>query len=640
MIKRFLSGLLCLCMVLSLIPVAAFAADGETLFDRFIPINQAYSAYISPNGAKVGKTLTFSIGTRFTDETAPAGPVRKEIKRGDHQGGFLKVNYLGTYGDIDAALADTHLNLVSHDDYLRIIGDPSATERPADYYPIPYDLTKDTLVVSIDLYDENKELVQTISPASILFAVGEEGDFLTFDRYRNALTSIYFSPMDNMFKPDADKGTGGQHIRITPTALMLSDKSEAEGLLGSGAPAVETPEYEFIENPALTGTAQYDTNIILSDREFISPDGTYYQVDNVIGEIDPVVKNKIPNVVSYSQYGHVLEAGYTRRNLVTADGTLYGITNKCEKSVLATGVAKTTKNHYMTTDGTVKTLDGTVVVTDCKDLAEAYNDQVIGVLKNDNSFWMGYNYRVTGEPGFAEGLVKHLDNAQMVLPGAVWGGDGKFYRWHEDVIKGGMDEGAWSRGEFVEYNEYKLSLKKLCGNPVRVFPNERLTKIWGANQKDRDATINGFVVDADGVLIGYGIRYDQSFGKLGMVERIFPVYESLDNGNFVGMTVEGKSNPYAIVARYCDNNEYRLGEIVATTTGKTGYLCETQGGFKGADGNIYVFDNNPTYTSSKRFEAVTSSNFGQMHRKSNTFMAYNSTENTNIRLLPSIARLV
>ena len=72
--KRIMSLLLVLVMVFSILPIMparrSAAEETETLFDRYIPVNQAYSAKVSPFSVTQGVSYSFSIGTRFKDETA------------------------------------------------------------------------------------------------------------------------------------------------------------------------------------------------------------------------------------------------------------------------------------------------------------------------------------------------------------------------------------------------------------------------------------------------------------------------------------------------------------------------------------------------------------------------------------------
>ena len=93
-------------------------------------------------------------------------------------------------------------------------------------------------------------------------------------------------------------------------------------------------------------TPNYNANHILGDEEFVTPDNVYYQVGVDFKQIDPVIKNEIRDVVSYSYYTHKIDTLYTQRNIVTADGTLYGVTSEYEKKKIATNVKKATANPH------------------------------------------------------------------------------------------------------------------------------------------------------------------------------------------------------------------------------------------------------------------------------------------------------
>ena len=56
--RRMLSLALVLLMVLSIQLLGTLAAD-ETLFERYIPINQAYSAQLTPLPLRLGRRATF-----------------------------------------------------------------------------------------------------------------------------------------------------------------------------------------------------------------------------------------------------------------------------------------------------------------------------------------------------------------------------------------------------------------------------------------------------------------------------------------------------------------------------------------------------------------------------------------------------
>ena len=71
-------------LALSVLSVSA-AATEETLFERYIPINQAYSASVNPFSVTEGASYTFMIGTRFKDENKNM-TFSDPLKRKDLQG--------------------------------------------------------------------------------------------------------------------------------------------------------------------------------------------------------------------------------------------------------------------------------------------------------------------------------------------------------------------------------------------------------------------------------------------------------------------------------------------------------------------------------------------------------------------------
>ena len=94
--NRIVMLALVLLMALSALPVFAQATD-ETLFERYIPINQAYSASVNPFSIIEGSSYTFMIGTRFKDENKDM-TFSDPLKRKDLQGYSFKLTYRGTFG--------------------------------------------------------------------------------------------------------------------------------------------------------------------------------------------------------------------------------------------------------------------------------------------------------------------------------------------------------------------------------------------------------------------------------------------------------------------------------------------------------------------------------------------------------------
>ena len=82
-----------------------------------------------------------------------------------------------------------------------------------------------------------------------------------------------------------------------------------------------------------------------------------------------------------------------KKDFLTADGTLYGVSSDYEMKKLASDVKQTGMGHYLTNKGEVKEINsGKTIAADCKAFAEHRYGRVIGVLKNDGSFSMGYTY--------------------------------------------------------------------------------------------------------------------------------------------------------------------------------------------------------------------------------------------------------
>lgn len=629
--NRIVSLLLALLMALSVLPVLVQAADDadKTLFERYIPINQAYSASVNPFSVTEGAAYTFMLGTCFKDENKNM-TFSDPLKRKDLQGCYFKLTYRGTFGSLDKADMMKAFSL-SENSYLLAMDDPSV-ERYANYHKL---YGADTIIISIDLYDANKRFMQNVSPASAIMATGPEGEFLTFSMPQDYYNSIFFSTQDNIFKATEDRASNsGRVLHFTPTHLWLEDKAAAEGLLGSAGSKTEEFTYEFKQYPSVSGKKQYMTNNILSVNEFITPDNIYYQVGHKDGDIDPIVVNKIENVVGYSEYGQVLDSGYTRRSILTADGTLYGVTTKYEKQLLAKDVKQAGKAHYLTRGGEVKEIvGGKTIATDCKAFAEHRYATVIAVLKNDNSCYLGYTY-LAAENAYNKGLSKVLDKAKAVVAGGVCGTDNKFYRWKEEVIRKGYDEAAWSRGEFIQYNDYQLSLELLTDNAVRVFPNEYFT----AEESTAEEAMTGFIVNGDGHMWAFGLQNMFDMGELGLIKHIFPIYQHknsiLDNGNFVGLLPEANSKPYGLVANHCSMNRPKVGELPVD------YLTDVPGGFKALDGYTYAFDNDVNDGSSTRRFKMKPTEFHYLEDRNEIFKALDTSTNPvgNLTLLPNVAR--
>lgn len=637
--KRLLSLLLALCMTLALLSAAVtpgLAAE-ETLFERYIPIAQVYSAMATPTTANVGSNFLFQWGTQLVDENYTSAMFAKIINRKDYQGHFLKLGYLGTFGSMDKAAA---MNALGLDDTAYQIA--MGTQAPSGNYQKTID--KNSIMVTVDLYDANQKLVQNVSPACAILAVGPEGEFVTYSQRGGKRCSLFFSMQDNLCKITDDK-KNGDSIHFTPTYTWLTDKSVADGLLGSGgSSAPAQSDYRFIQYPELSQERpQYMTNNILSSTEFIDPFGTYYQVGYGDG-LDPVVRNKIENVTDYSEYGRVLSPGETQRSILTADGTLYGVNNlTCEKKVLATGVKQAGKAHYMTTDGAVKEIDsGKTVATGCTAFAEHRFAEVIGVLKTDGTLYLGYTYLSEAPGNYEKGLQKmtvdggKTDKFKAVVACGAATEDERFFRWSETVTPMGYDEAAWAQGLFVPKNDYKLSLELVTDKAARVFPYEYFTE---QESTSMDA-VTGFVVSEDGYVWGFGLhrQFQLSDGKgngvkMGMIKHIFPIYQTLgkfgDNANFVAFLSENGDKVKALMANHCTNNRPEAGDL------PVGYLSDVPGGYKGVDGYTYCFD----MEASKSFTMKPTA-FHYLNDKREVFHAMNTSTSpiSNMDLLPNVAR--
>ncbi|MBR5012006.1 MAG: hypothetical protein IKY12_05545, partial [Clostridia bacterium] len=607
-----------------------------SLFDRYIPVAQVYSAELGNFSNKdIGSAVHFDLGTRYANEINPS-MVNPNFKRADYQGHFLKVSYLGTYGTVGKEIAFDRLGFTTEADYNAILNGQKGTAQ----YP---KLTKDTIIVSVDLYDADKNFVRTVSPASVIAVSNNDGEFITFSLFMGRYASLYFSLQDNIFKADEDAKTGKKRTYITASDLFTSDKALVESLLTINEDNIDTFDaYKFTQYPELEGAKRYDTNTFIDDDEFITPDGTYYQVGLADNGIDPVVKNKVENVVFRSAYPRILATGYTQQLLITDDGTMYGVTNKYEFSTVALNVKKATRDYYLTNDGILYEFSGKIAATDVIDFDESYDRTVYGVLKSDDTFYLGYTY-IAGGDGYAAGLQKMCDNGAMVVAGGVYQKDHTFWRWESTLVSAQWDEHAFASGQFIQTYVHKLSIVKVCGEVVRIFPHELLSKV-SDNDINNNDMINGFVVDKSGTLYGYGLHIARNFGTIGIVENIFPMFSSNDYGNFVGIKVEGDPNPYAITARYCNYNKYMIGRVCyqRTNNGKIemyypSYMCEVGCGFRDTEGVVNVYDNDKSCTSDRTFEPLLVSNFGQMQRKLGIFCAYNFEQDVSLPLLPSVA---
>ena len=609
--------------------------DSGTLFDRYIPIEQVYATDFFVSTNLTPKTFKFNVGTRFLETTTSAKPsFAPKVKRSEYAGHYVKVNYLGTYGTVGKDIAVTQLGIIKEEEYEKVMnGEESAWAKA-------YNLTKDTIIISVDIYDANKNFVRALSKACVIVAASDDGSFITFSNYLGSASTVLFSQTDNFFKPEDDKDVSYKGVTLIASKIMLDQKSDAEKLL----PPTEKTVYEFKTYPKLYGYENYNANHLLTYNEFVTPENVYYQIGLVTEGIEPGVANEIKDVVNYSYYCHYLGTAYKQRNIVTADGTLYGVTTKYEKKTIATNVKKAIANHYLTNNGEVVELKGgKIIATNCVDIEESNDGLVIGILKKDGTFHMGYTY-LAGEDSYAKGINKMLDNAKYIVPNAVIDKDNTLYRWDNETKMTGIDMDAFVNGEVISTYETKLSVIKVCENVARIFPYEYLTKIFAHDEKYINQSIYGFAQTEKGTLYGYSSTYHQSFGKYNnKIERIFPAFTSDEMGNFVGIKVENEAVPYAIMANYNDSNIYRWGQLIYTDVLgdplKVPYVCETLGGYYGEDGIVYGVDEKFTPTAlSSHIVSVGNryTDLPQMYRRTATYRAYNRDEDSNIPLLPNV----
>lgn len=642
--KKIVNVILTLFILLSAMPgnmSVSVLAEDETMFDKYIPVAQVYAINTDPFNVEAGDTVQGGVSTKYFAETEKG---RYEVKRADNKDGFIKVSYVGKFGELDMETAVDYMNICSEEHYLQITGDPNA---PEPSYKLSYTLTKDTLIVSLDLYDKDKNLVCNLSPASIIMAANKDGEFITYSRHKGYGNNYYISFNNTIYSPDEDVtfNKGGKYVNFKADYVMLDNLEMAEGLMRDGVLKSDAEKYKFITHEPLGGTKQHNTNKIISYNEFLTPDNTYYQIGRSDG-IDPVIRNRIPNVVSYTSVPYVLGT-VSKRRIITADGTLFDVSlNTFEKTVVAKNVKKATTCHYLTNDGKViEAENNKVIATDCKDMDESYIHSVIGVIKNDDTFWMGTSYLGDAKT-YEKGLQKKLDNAKMLVPDGVVDKDNTFYRWSETVFKSAMDENAWSEGKFVQDYELKHSVIRVCDNAERIFTNDLLEMYGGrGNDTGYERRVTGFVVNNRGDFFGYSITNHVNFKmKLGMVERIFPMFESNEDGTFVGVKVEGEDVPYVIVSKYYDNNVYKMGRAVyvdpeTLETVIPRFVAETRGGYVGHDGRVYsVKDDVEKSTNGGDISVYPNlhADLGAMHRGMMSFRAFSRTKDA-ITLLPSIS---
>ena len=623
-------------------PVTAAAmntAEEENVkfLDRFIPVRQVYAA--TPNSnyhvPTDGSSLPFSIGTNYIHDNYSSFSTKWERK--DFIDCYFKTTYLGTYGTLDKDIMKKYF----------CYGDETSYKIAMNEMEIPEGsnyskwIDKDTIIVQIDLYDENKQFIKTVNKYSAIMAVAEDGTFLTFSMPDYKDCSLFFSRQDDLFKAEETLNqlqNPGKALHIQPVDSWITDINVVNNLLGD----IPEFEYEFIQHGEITGKEQYMTNNIISANEFIDPYDTYYMVGRDGNNIDPVVKVKIENVKDYAEFTMSYN-GDTWRNILLQNGTLIAVGSGGRTRNIDTDVKQIGKAHYLTNSGILYDIGtGDDLARGVKSFAEHRYGTVLGFIKNDNSFWMGYSYLSNLEDYMGKFTQKlKPGKAKTVVPCGVVDVDNNFYRWYEEVVGTGYDKEAFDKGYYIQYNEYKLKLKYLTNNVVRVFPNEYFTGQYNTAQE----ALTGFVQNARGEMWGFGLQNEENMGVMNLsgnkdlIKHIFPAFQTQqpawkDNGNFCGFVPEENGNPYGLVANHCSNNVPKVGLFAAD------YLSDVPGGYKATDRYTYAFDNNADDGTSVRQFRMKPTEFHYLNDSSEVFMALNTSTNPvgNLYLLPNVAR--
>lgn len=647
--KRILSLLLALQMALTLLPTgvwaaedtaaesAAIAEESTGFLDQFIPVRQVYAAkprnsYDVPTD---GTSIGFGIGTNYIHDEYSVFSAKLERK--DNIDGYFKATRLGTFGTLDKATMMKYFcsSEVSYQIAMNEIEIPEGS----NYRKW---IDRDTIILRIDLYDENKQFKQTVNAYSAVMAAAEDGTFLTFSMLNGTDHSLFFSRQDDLFKPTAEWNQLQQfkYLNIQPVDSWVADIDVINSLLGD----IPEFEYEFIQHEEITGKEQYMTNNIISVNEFIDPYDTYYMVGRDGNNIDPVVKVKLENVQDYAQFTMSYK-GDTCRNILLKDGTLIAVGSGGRTWKIAANVKQTGKAHYLTNSGVLYDIaTGDDLARGVKSFAEHRYGTVLGFIREDDSFWMGYSYLSNLEDYMGKFTQKLAPGkAKTVVPCGVVDVDNNFYRWYEEVVGTGYDKKAFDQGYYIQSNEYKLDLKLVTSKAVRVFPNEYFT---GQSDTAQEA-LTGFVQNEKGEMWGFGLQNECSMGvmdltgRTDLIKHIFPTYQVgtptvMDNGNFVGFVPEDNGYPYGLVSNHCSNYKPELGLF------RVDYLSDVPGGYKATDRYTYAFENDPNAStnSSGRGFRMTPTEFHYLNDSSEVFMALNTSTNPvgNLYLLPNVAR--
>ena len=240
--------------------------EPDNLFERFIPIEQVYSTrMLNIVSYAPWQIRTFPIGTRLLDMTKSDGDEYKSawdgttIFRNKYVGYYVKFNYLGTYGEQKETFVNHYLDILGEDDYYKVINGEES------YQAQLMNITKDTIVVSVDLYDQDKDYIRHLYPACIILAADEEGSFITLSAYTSPAMNfaytritenpiaVLFSQKNDYFAPDTDAGEAALEIEFKVREVGFTDKSKVEKLLSPSLKKAQTtvePQSKFTDVPA------------------------------------------------------------------------------------------------------------------------------------------------------------------------------------------------------------------------------------------------------------------------------------------------------------------------------------------------------------------------------------------------------
>ena len=87
-------------------------------------------------------------------------------------------------------------------------------------------IDKDTIIVQIDLYDEDRQFIKTVNKYSAIMAVAEDGTFLTFSMPNYKDCSLFFSRQEDLFKAEETLNqlqNPGKTLHIQPVDSWITD---------------------------------------------------------------------------------------------------------------------------------------------------------------------------------------------------------------------------------------------------------------------------------------------------------------------------------------------------------------------------------------------------------------------------------